>query len=63
VKQEQVKELLLQSLQHERGGVQVYETALECVVNEKLRPEFQYATAAIGTSRTCQRERPVKRPT
>jgi rubrerythrin len=41
MKQEQVKELLLQSLEHERGGVQVYETALQCVVNEKLRPEFQ----------------------
>jgi rubrerythrin len=41
VKQEQVKELLLQSLEHERGGVQVYETALQCVVNDKLRPEFE----------------------
>jgi rubrerythrin len=41
MKQQQVKELLLQSLEHERGGVQVYETALKCVVNEKLRPEFE----------------------
>lgn len=41
MQQEQVKELLLQSLEHERGGVQVYETALQCVINEKLRPEFQ----------------------
>jgi hypothetical protein len=29
-----VKELLLQSLEHERGGIQVYETALKCVVND-----------------------------
>jgi hypothetical protein len=26
----QLKELLLQSLEHERGGVLVYQTALEC---------------------------------
>ena len=28
----QLRELLLQSLKHERGGVLVYQTALECVV-------------------------------
>lgn len=37
---EQVRELLLQSLEHEKGGVQVYETALKCVVNEDLRKEW-----------------------
>lgn len=36
----QVTELLLQSLEHERGGVLVYETALECVVNEELHEEL-----------------------
>ena len=36
----QFKELLLQSLQHERGGVLVYQTALECVVNRDLRKEW-----------------------
>jgi rubrerythrin len=41
MKSPQLKELLLQSLEHERGGVQVYETALKCVVNEKLRPHFE----------------------
>jgi rubrerythrin len=41
VNQAQVKELLLQSLEHERGGIQVYETALECIVNDKLKPEFE----------------------
>jgi rubrerythrin len=38
--QEQVIELLLQSLEHERGGIKVYEKALECVQNEDLREEF-----------------------
>jgi rubrerythrin len=36
----QLNELLVQSLEHERGGKLVYETALECVVNEELREEF-----------------------
>jgi rubrerythrin len=36
----QMKELLLQSLEHERGGVLIYQTALECVVNEDLRDEW-----------------------
>jgi rubrerythrin len=37
----QLRELLLQSLEHERGGVLVYETALECAVNKDLRGEWQ----------------------
>ena len=41
MKQEQVKELLLQSLEHERGGVKVYETALQCVVNDELKEDFE----------------------
>jgi hypothetical protein len=36
-----VKELLLQSLEHEKGGVKVYETALECVLNEELKEEWE----------------------
>jgi hypothetical protein len=36
----QVKELLLQSLEQEVGGVQVYETALACAVNPDLRDEW-----------------------
>jgi hypothetical protein len=36
----QLRELLLQSLVHERGGVLVYQTALECAVNEDLREEW-----------------------
>ena len=37
----QIKELLLQSLEHERGGVLVYQTALECVINEDLQEEWE----------------------
>jgi hypothetical protein len=37
----QIKELLLQSLEHERGGVLLYETALECVINEDLEEEWE----------------------
>ena len=38
---EQVIELVLQALEHERGGMQIYQTALECVQNEDLREEFE----------------------
>jgi rubrerythrin len=41
MKQESVIDLLLQSLEHERGGIQVYKTALECVQNDDLREEWQ----------------------
>lgn len=37
----QVNELLLQSLEHEMGGVQVYATALKCVLNEDLKEEWE----------------------
>ena len=36
----QLGELLLQSLEHERGGVQVYETAVAAAVNDDLREEW-----------------------
>ena len=39
--QEQLNELLLQSLEHEKGGVLVYQTALECAVNDDLREEWE----------------------
>jgi len=39
--QNQVSELLLQSLEVEIGGIQVYETALRCVVNDDLRKEWE----------------------
>jgi hypothetical protein len=37
----QLRELLLQSLEHERGGVLVYQTALECALNDDLREEWE----------------------
>jgi len=36
-----MQELLLQALEHEKGGVLVYETALKCVVNQDLREEWE----------------------
>ena len=37
----QLKELVLQSLVHERGGVLIYKTALECAVDDELREEWK----------------------
>lgn len=39
--QAQLHELLYQALETEIGGVQVYENALECAVNEDLRKEWE----------------------
>ena len=39
--QKQLAELLGQALEHEKGGVLVYSTALKCVVNDDLREEWQ----------------------
>jgi rubrerythrin len=36
----QLQELILQSLEHEKGGVEIYETAVECAVSEELREEW-----------------------
>lgn len=41
MKTKQLEELLLQSLEHEMGGVKVYETALTCVVNKDLKKEWE----------------------
>jgi len=40
MKKEQVNELLLQALETELGGVQIYTTAVACAVNEDLRKEW-----------------------
>jgi rubrerythrin len=37
----QFSELLLQSLEHERGGVLVYKAAIECAQRDDLRAEWQ----------------------
>lgn len=36
----QVEELVLQSLEHELGGVKVYEAAIQCALNEELKEEW-----------------------
>jgi len=38
---EVLKEMLLQSLEHEMGGVKIYEAALKCVQNEDLKEEWE----------------------
>ena len=47
----QLKELLLQSLEHEKGGVLVYRTALECAINDDLRRRVGGVPRANGKSR------------
>jgi hypothetical protein len=39
VKPEQITELLYQALETEKGGVNIYETALKCAVNPDLKRE------------------------
>jgi rubrerythrin len=41
MKPEILKELMLQSLEHEMGGVKIYETALKCAVNDDLKEEWE----------------------
>ncbi|HKC49858.1 MAG TPA: hypothetical protein VKF60_03630 [Myxococcota bacterium] len=41
LRQRQLQELLLQSLETERGGLRVYETAIECALNDDLREEWE----------------------
>jgi hypothetical protein len=41
MKEEQLNELLYQALETELGGVQVYTTALRCVVNDELHEEWE----------------------
>ncbi len=36
-----VKELLIQALEHEKGGVKVYDAALKCVLNGELKEEWE----------------------
>ena len=41
LKNEQVAELLYQALETEKGGIQIYETALKCAVNTDLKEEWE----------------------
>ena len=38
---QKLKELILQSLEHERGGVKIYEAALKCAQNQDLKEEWE----------------------
>ena len=41
MKKEQLHELLYQALETEAGGVEVYETAIRCALNEDLKEEWE----------------------
>jgi len=41
VKREQLEGLVLQSLEHEKGGVLIYETALKCALDDDLKKEWE----------------------
>jgi rubrerythrin len=41
MKMKQIEELVLQSLEHELGGVKVYEAAIACAVNPQLKKEWK----------------------
>ena len=41
MKDEQLNQLLYEALETEMGGVQVYETAIRCAVNEDLKEEWE----------------------
>src|SRR5207237_3363888 len=41
MKEEQLNELLYQSLETELGGVQIYEAAVRCAINDELKEEWE----------------------
>jgi rubrerythrin len=41
MKQEQLTELLYQALETEKGGIQVYKTAIRCAQNDELKEEWE----------------------
>jgi hypothetical protein len=54
--QAQVHELLYQALETELGGIQVYQTALQCTVNAELTHEWQAYLAQTETPAQILRE-------
>ena len=52
----QLEELLYQSLETERGGVKIYEKAVQCAKNDVLPPpeEKKHTKSAIGAERAKQ---------
>jgi rubrerythrin len=53
MKIQQVEELVFQSLEHEIGGVKIYETALRCAVNADLKKEWDKYLAQTRTHVTA----------
>jgi ferritin-like metal-binding protein YciE len=53
MKHKQLEELILQSLEHEMGGVKVYTTALKCVQNADLKKEWEKYLAETKTHVTA----------
>jgi rubrerythrin len=53
MKTKQVEGLVLQSLEHEMGGVKVYTAALTCVVNADLKKEWEKYLAETRTHVTA----------
>ncbi len=49
VKVKQLNELILQSLEHELGGVKIYQVALKCVLNSDLQKEWTQYLAETKT--------------
>ncbi len=49
MKTKQLEELILQSLEHEMGGVKIYEMALTCAVNSDLKEEWEKYLAQTKT--------------
>ena len=45
----QLEELILQSLEHEVGGVQIYTTAITCALNKDLKKEWEKYLAETRT--------------
>jgi len=41
MKSQHLKELLYQALETEQGGIQIYEMAIRCAVNEELKEEWE----------------------
>ena len=49
VNKKQIEELILQSLEHERGGVKVYTAALTCTIRHDLKAEWEKYLAETRT--------------
>jgi ferritin-like metal-binding protein YciE len=53
MKSAQVEELVLQALEHEKGGEKIYLTAIECAVNADLEKEWEKYLAETRTHVTA----------